>query len=1073
MRMQLSPASPIRPQPCALLLGVALAIAATSPLAGQVTAPAAPAKAPSADAPIVLSPFTVATEKDEGFVANSSLAGGRMTTDLRDTAAAYSVLTRDFIDAVGIVDLRDAVEWTVNSATTPDNGSNPAFGDELTINFRGVSANRQQRNFFPYYVNFDSYNLDRFDFARGPNSILFGNGSFGGTSNAVTKQARPAKAARELQLQVGSWGQQRVVADDNLPLSKSVALRTNLLWQDTQGWRDHDFDKRHAVFLTGSWQVNRALQVRAEGEYGYSRKLNSLSTLGDNLSGWDGVSTYSVPQSAAPADANARGVSRNGTGYYVYAPATGVADLISWTGSMVTLGGNANAAVPVGGQLVTGPLANIASQSMLAAGNLPASRFDKAIAGSKFRVPARSFSVSPDAPLYTQRYKNCSLFVNHQWGDSLFAEIAGSWGQEMRNAEMIHVRGLTNTYLDINQNLPTGTPNPNFLVPYNESSRYYNVRDTSTKNARGALAYVKNSRLGDFRFNALGGFYEERYRARLYVYNTRLAADHRTWSSANFVRYRYYWSQQGRPLADLPAGIKLIDPLAGTNSVIDPDWVLDNTRSDLSQDVQSPLKYLQLAGSAKLFRGRLNLLAAVRRDDYKTATQYTDLPGDYATDWNGRTLQYRPNAPSDFFALSYRPKDAAGNPTGAALPADTRPRAANGDPLPQYAGDRFRDDFNAPTVQGKLDTYSVGGVFHATRWLSVYANFAETYNPPPPGISIIGALFPAQTSQGGDAGLRFTLLGGKLHVSLGAYRGKEINQAVQPGTASAINNILRSIPVGGLGVDGRNKRGEPDIPGVYYDSRDRSNRGTELEMVANLSTSWRLLLNAARAEAYQENPFPQTLAWLSQKDAVLRQIVADTGVLIDARNVATVDATIPTANRSPSANTCAQNWNSLQDLVRNFVTGKQKIARVTEATANLFSDYTFRSGWAKGLKLGAGLNYRGRQVLGFRGTDTVADPANPAAAIDDPNVNAYSCVYSDPYYLVTASAGYSWRLLKRTQVSLNLRVDNVLNEDQVLYYNTTLRPVGGNLSSPARTTTPNAYAYQVPRRYNLSCTLRF
>ena len=1039
----------------------------------QTVTTTAPATRPPTDEAVVLSPFTVNTSKDEGFVANSSLAGGRMATDLRDTAAAYSVLTRDFIDAVGIVDLKGAVEWTVNSTTTPDNGSNPAFGDELTINFRGVSANRQQRNFFPYYVNFDSYNLERFDFARGPNSILFGNGSFGGTTNAVTKQARTGRATREVQLSVGSWNNQRVVVDDNQPLAKDLAVRTSLLWQDAKGWRDHDFDKRQAVFLTGTWQINRALQVRTEGEYGYSQRLTSLSTLGDNFSGWDGTTTYATLLAGAPADANARGVSRSGTGYYVYAPATGLSDIVSWTSTMTTLGGNANAAVPVGGQLVTGPLTNIAGNSMIAALNLPANRFDRAITGSKFRVPSTSFTVSPDAPLYSQRYKNCSVFLNYQLGNSFFAELAGSWGKEVRNAEMIHVRGLTNTYIDINQNLPTGVTNPNFLVPYNESTRYYNIRETSTKNARLALAYVKNTRLGDFRFNALGGFYEEDYSARLYVYSTRITPDHRTWSSANFVRYRYYWNQKGRPLTDIPVGTKLIDPIAGTSSVIDAGWVLDDTRSDLSQDVQSPLKYLQLAGSGKFFKGRLNLLGAVRRDDYKTATQFTDLPGDYPTDWNGRTLQYRPNAPSDFFALTYRPKDAAGNFTGAVLPADTRPRAANGDPLAQYSGDRFRDDYNAPTVKGKLDTYSIGGVFHATTWLSVYGNYAETYNPPPAGISIIGGLFPAQTSKGGDAGLRFTLLGGKLHASIGGYRGQEANQAVQPGTASAINNILRSIPVGGTGVDGRNKRGMPDIPGVYYDSRDRSNRGVELEVVANLSTSWRLLLNTARSQAYQENAFPQTLAWVKEKDPVLRQIVADTGVLIDARNVASVDTSIPVAGRSPSVNTCVQNWNDLQTLVNNFVTGRQKIARLTETTANLFSDYTIREGRAKGLKLGAGVNYRGRQVLGFRGTDTIADPANPIAAVDNPKVDAYSYVYSEPYYLVTATAGYSWKFKKRTQVSLNLRIDNLLNEDGVLYYNTTLRPVAGNLTSPARTTTPNAYSYQTPRRYNLSCTLRF
>src|SRR5690606_17093695 len=48
---------------------------------------------------IELSPFNVNSDRDSGFVAASALAGGRLSLDLKDTPVAYSVLTRDFIDA--------------------------------------------------------------------------------------------------------------------------------------------------------------------------------------------------------------------------------------------------------------------------------------------------------------------------------------------------------------------------------------------------------------------------------------------------------------------------------------------------------------------------------------------------------------------------------------------------------------------------------------------------------------------------------------------------------------------------------------------------------------------------------------------------------------------------------------------------------------------------------------------------------------------------------------------------------------------------------------------------------------
>src|SRR5688500_10626576 len=129
--------------------------------ASRQNAPAS-AAAESVDT-VSLSPFEVSTSKDVGFVASSSLAGGRLAGELRDTPAAYSVLTREFIDALGLIDLSAASEWTVNSTNATTNGSEEIFGTVQQINSRGVSASAPQRNFFPFGVNYDSYNLERFD----------------------------------------------------------------------------------------------------------------------------------------------------------------------------------------------------------------------------------------------------------------------------------------------------------------------------------------------------------------------------------------------------------------------------------------------------------------------------------------------------------------------------------------------------------------------------------------------------------------------------------------------------------------------------------------------------------------------------------------------------------------------------------------------------------------------------------------------------------------------------------------------------------------------------------------------
>src|SRR3954466_11529401 len=67
------------------------------------------------DDTVVLSPFTVSAEKDVGFVAASSLERGRLPAELKDTAVSYSVITRDFIDELGVTNSFDASDWALTT----------------------------------------------------------------------------------------------------------------------------------------------------------------------------------------------------------------------------------------------------------------------------------------------------------------------------------------------------------------------------------------------------------------------------------------------------------------------------------------------------------------------------------------------------------------------------------------------------------------------------------------------------------------------------------------------------------------------------------------------------------------------------------------------------------------------------------------------------------------------------------------------------------------------------------------------------------------------------------------------
>ena len=121
------------------------------------------------------------------------------------------------------------------------------------------------------------------------------------------------------------------------------------------------------------------------------------------------------------------------------------------------------------------------------------------------------------------------------------------------------------------------------------------------------------------------------------------------------------------------------------------------------------------------------------------------------------------------------------------------------------------------------------------------------------------------------------------------------------------------------------------------------------------------------------------------------------------------------------------------------------------------------------------MQYRGKQIIGYRASDTIVNPANPLTAIDDPNVNAYSPVYSPAtYYTVVATMGYTLRLEKKREVRFDLRVNNLLNDQGPIFAGSTaLRPKNGDLTSPARETVANVYSYKTPANLSFTTTMKF
>jgi hypothetical protein len=367
-------------------------------------------------------------------------------------------------------------------------------------------------------------------------------------------------------------------------------------------------------------------------------------------------------------------------------------------------------------------------------------------------------------------------------------------------------------------------------------------------------------------------------------------------------------------------------------------------------------------------------------------------------------------------------------------------------------------------------------VLHLTNWLNPSINFAETFNPPSGIVRIDGRLLDPTIATGTDYGLRMELLQNRLNLNFTYYQTKELNSIIGTDGPNYFTTLYQANVVGDQSSTGRNIRGAGDLPVQYRDIRTRSGNGFEFEIVYNPTKALRLTGSVSFPKVFESNLNPDVKAYIDKNMDLFKQIAKDAGVVIDANNAASVDLTIPVNQRSPDATNASTAFNNIVAFRQNIIEGKR--LNQDQPIVNVLADYTFQSWKLKGLRIGAGVRYRGKQIIGSRGSDTMVDPSNPTKAIDDPNVSAYTPVYTpNDYYIVTATMNYSWRFKNRRELQANLVINNLLNDRGPQYSSiaqsaSSLRPKGGDYTSPARETVPISFALKQPISYNFQLTLK-
>ena len=1124
------------PKPRTLLAAFAGWLALSSAADAQTV------KTSTKDEAMVLSPFTVNTDKDDGFAAANAGTATRLTLDMKDVPAPFSVMTREFIDALGITNVQEAVAWMPNVAAMP---SEDLVTSPLNFNSRGVTNNRgQTRNNYLTGGLVDAYALERYEFGRGPNSALFnigGSSSLTGGLGSQTKKPRYDRTIDTAALAVGSWNNLRTTLDVNRPLTDKLAIRGNALWAEADGWLQKASSESKGVTGAVAYLLRPKTELRIEGAWDRMMRSKPSPDVFDGVSGWDGVTVFRGPitnailgTQTAPGVANSlghilsiqgetQGVNRRAGEYYVWNGFNGQNAIMNFQNEGFTRKGDETANTPIfaNGRLFTRGTGLPLGIGYMASGafpaatenpdgqhnlryqqNEPADIYSRAIRGSAFRPVADNFSMAFDAPMYGENMRDLNVNLSHQIGTRWFFELGGNINNVYGHSAREGANGFRTIRIDINQTLPDGTPNTNFLQPYGDTMLGFSERNYLNQSVRGNVAYRRNlGKWGDYTLNLNLASNARTTEVRFKRYSVAQAPDPRMWqAAAQTVFIRQYLNQSSRPYSEqgIPAALYQQTFAADNNSVvasspgITPRWTLSDW-NDTKEEFDNGV----LAMSARFFGGKLVLLTASRYDRYRSLLFSRMEFGDLPADWNGRTRLYKPAAPADWANLNYLPRNAAGVPTQTkTIPAATRPRqngpgvvTNNGVQVynPFYANDRFRNDYSPPANEGSNTTGTYGFAWHALKNITLIGNYATSYLPPATNaFDMNNQLVKPVTGLGYDGGLRFNLFNERLTVNTTYFYNRENFQRTGSPVTTAINNLLSRNVATDPSTDGRNAIGLPAIFGTDYQSLETS--GVELEIVGKITRGWRVMFNLGTARVFNFNRWPQTKPFVEENANFYRQVLEDAGGRIDATQPLAGAPGRAVVNTAITAAIPAEQTNAVADynsLWANYalVANDLPVAGVNRRTMNVFTDYTVQEGRFKGLRLGLGARDRGSIYIMSRSADTIVDPANPTRAIDDPTVDQTTPVYAKNPIIATGTLGYTMRLkggrflklLQGKEVSFQLVINNLMDTRKPVYSGTqgSVRPPNGDFSNPSRIAIPSrVYELTEPRSFLFTTTLK-
>ncbi|OYZ98018.1 MAG: TonB-dependent siderophore receptor [Rhizobiales bacterium 17-65-6] len=180
-----------------------------------------------------------------GYVARQTLTGTKTDTPILEVPQSISVVTRDQMDARGVQNVGQALEYSAGVLGQPF-GVDPRFDSPIIRGFS--SANSQYLNGLKLTrdqgsVSIEQYGLERIDVLLGPASVLYGQGNPGGLIDMISK--RPTFTTfGEVQGEIGTFERYSGAFDIGGMWGKDFAYRFTGLARQSGTQTDYVDDNR-------------------------------------------------------------------------------------------------------------------------------------------------------------------------------------------------------------------------------------------------------------------------------------------------------------------------------------------------------------------------------------------------------------------------------------------------------------------------------------------------------------------------------------------------------------------------------------------------------------------------------------------------------------------------------------------------------------------------------------------------------------------------------------------------------------------------------------------------------------